>query len=143
MSTTRPNSFKPTVEGLEERSLMNGAPVSPLSGYALTMLKGSINNYQALAQLPGLVANGAGQASGVPACVGYFLNAERNLQNTIRVLEQVESVYEEFGFDGGLFQIYDYYFHVIDQAVMNQAVADMQWYYAVCQGSNPGCGTNM
>jgi hypothetical protein len=38
--------------------------------------------------------------------------------------------YETLGYDGSQFRTFAYYFHAIDQAVMNQAVADMQWFYA-------------
>jgi hypothetical protein len=142
-ATTRTHSFQPTVESLEERSLMSAAPASPLTGAALGVLQQSYSNLRFLQVIPNYFSENPVGVGQMPAIVGACLNMEKSLQNGMNLLEQYENFYEALGYDGSGFRALDYYFRVIDQAVMQQAVADMQWYYAVCQGSTPGCGTNM
>jgi hypothetical protein len=130
-ANTRTHSFKPTVEGLEEPALMSGAPLSPLSVPALNVLQQSYYSLVALQNATNYYADNPCYAGQMPGYVGNLLVMQRNLQNTMRLFEQVENVYEAWGYHGSQFRAFDYYFHAIDQAVMNQAVADMQWFYAV------------
>ena len=125
-------SFKPTVEALEERALMSGAamaPASPLAAYAAQLFTGAYHQLISLENLPSYAVS-IGAAKFVPATVGAYLAGERQLETTMRWLEQVEPLYELAGYDSRDFRIYDAAFHLIDQAVTTQAVLDMQWYYA-------------
>jgi hypothetical protein len=133
---SRTTSFKPSIELLEERSLMNGAsmsqaPVSPLTDAAVWVLQKAYVNDIAMRDLPSVAAKYHLEWQ-VPAAVGYVLQTERNLQNTMRLLEQYEGYYERLGYDGSTFRLVDYYFRQYDQDVMNYAVTDMQLYHSWC-----------
>jgi hypothetical protein len=136
MSATRANSFKRTVEGLEERALLSAAPASPLTGAALGVLQQSYANLQVLGALPLIDTHGGGSVCAMPGQVGNILVAEKDLQNAMNLCEQYENFFEAVGYDGSGFRALDFYFRVIDQAVMNEAVAVMQFYYNY-DGSHP------